>query len=140
MLQCIPEHADGNCLNLTLPTGCSVHNSVIEGLNGSAMVLNGARGINISGNYLEGNNDADINMSISNLNFEGIAIVGNFFANLNTTGNTYSILWPQTNISGCVSQGNYSNSYLHYFYAKLQYEQMKPFIQDAAKIKLTNYD
>jgi len=141
ILGCIAEHGDGNCLYLTLPTGCSVQNSVIEGLNGSAVVFNGARGINISGNYFEGNKDADINMSISSFNCGGIAIIGNFFANQNITGNIYSILWSPKNISsGCVSQGNYSHSNLHFFYDKSQYEQMKPFIQDTAKIKMTNFD
>lgn len=140
IVECIAEHADGNCLYLTLPTGCSVQNSVIEGLNGAAILLNGARGINISGNYFEGNKEADINMNIGNNDVGGIAIIGNFFANLNTTINKYSILWTSKNITGSVSQGNYSNSYLHYFYDKLQYERMKPHIQDTAKIKLTNFD
>lgn len=135
MLGCIAEHGIGTCLYLTQPSGCSIQSSLIEGVEGSAIAINGARGVNISGNYFEGNKEADINMTVGKLPCGGLAIVGNFFTNSNTTGNLYSILWTKSAVNGAVSQGNYSNTNLHYFA-----DSVKVAVQDAAKYRVTNFE
>jgi hypothetical protein len=135
MLGCIAEHAEGTCLYLTVPSGCSIQSSLIEGMGGSAIAFNGARGINISGNYFEGNKKADIDMTVGNISCGGLAIMGNFFANTNKEGNLYSILWTKSSVTGAVSHGNYSNTNLHFFPDKI-----KACIQDSAKYRLTNFE
>ena len=135
MLGCIAEHGVGTCLYLTNPSGCSIQSSLIEGVAGSAISFNGARGINISGNYFEGNKEADINMTVGKNNCGGVAIIGNFFANINKTGNLYSILWTKYSVTGAVSQGNYSNTNLHYFP-----DTVKVAVQDSAKYRVTNFE
>ena len=134
MLGCIAEHGEGTCLYLTVPSGCSIQSSLIEGMTGSAIALNGCRGINISGNYLEGNKEADINMTVGKNSFGGVAIVGNFFANTNKTGNLYSVLWPKASVTGAISHGNYANTNLHFFPDKIKAD-----LQDSAKYRLTNF-
>lgn len=137
MLGCIVEASDGTCLYLTFPTGCSVQSSLIEGMNGAAIALNGARGVNISGNYFEGNKQADIDMTVGDISCGGVAIIGNFFTNQNKDGNLYSILWPKSDkIKGAVSYGNYSHSRLHFFSSK----NINVQIADSARYRITNFD
>lgn len=135
MLGCIAEHGEGTCLYLTVPSGCSIQSSLIEGMKGSAVSFNGARGINISGNYFEGNKEADINMTVGNNSCGGVALIGNFFANTNKMGNLYSILWTKSPVTGAVSYGNYANTNLHYFPDRIKVE-----LQDSAKYRVTNFE
>lgn len=135
MLGCIAEKGGGTCLYFTVPSGCSVQSSLIEGMAGSAISFNGARGFNISGNYFEGNKESDINMTVGNNSCGGLAITGNFFANINKKGNLYSILWTKSSVTAAVSHGNYSNTNLHYFY-----DRIKADIKDSAKYRVTNFD
>lgn len=131
MLGCIAEHGRGTCLYLSAPSGCSVHSSLIEGVSGSAISINGARGLSISGNYFEGNKEADINMTVGGNSVGGLAITGNFFANTNKQGNLYSILWTKSAVTGAISHGNYANTNLHYFYDKIKAD-----IKDSASTEL----
>lgn len=135
MLGCIAEKGNGTCLYLTAPSGCSVQSSLIEGMAGSAISMNGARGFSITGNYFEGNKEADINMTVGKNSIGGLAITGNFFANINKKGNLYSILWTRALVNGSISHGNYANTNLHYFYDKIKVE-----IKDSAKYRVTNFD
>ena len=132
MIGCIAEHGDGTCLYLTNPTGCSIQSSLIEGMKGTAITFNGSRGINISGNYFEGNEEADIRCDVKAL-CRGVAIIGNLFANINKTGNLYSIYWGPT--VGAVSYGNDAMTNLHFLSDKTDVD-----IKDSAKNKLTNRD
>ena len=132
MIGCIAEKGEGTCLFLQNPTGCSIQGSLIEGMKGTAITFRGSRGINISGNYFEGNDDADIRCDFANL-ARGVAIVGNFFANINKTGNLYSIYWGPT--VGAISHGNDAISNLHYLSDSTELD-----IKDSAKNKLTNRD
>jgi len=133
MTGCLAEAAKGTCLFINEPFGCSIQSSCIEGMiGGSAMTFSRAHGINISGNYFEGNTEADINMSLGTGISYGIAIVGNFFTNQNTTsGNVYSILWGEA--KGAISHGNYSHSYLHRLITGTDVD-----IRDAAQFGITN--
>ena len=135
MLGCIAEHGKGTCLYLTVPSGCSVHSSLIEGVTGSAISFNGARGLSVSGNYFEGNKESDINMTVDTISVGGLAILGNFFANTNKTGNLYSILWTKSAVTGAISHGNYANTNLHYFYDSVKVE-----LKDSAKYRVHNFE
>lgn len=130
MIGCIAEKGEGTCLYLTAPTGCSVQSSLIEGMDGTAITINGSRGININGNYFEGNKEADITMGPKHT-CAGVAIIGNFFANINKTGNLYSIIWGPT--KGAVSYGNDAISNLHFLSDKTDVD-----IKDRAVGNLTN--
>ena len=135
MLGCIAEHGKGTCLYLTVPSGCSVQSSLIEGVTGSAISFNGARGFNISGNYFEGNKESDLNMTVGSATVGGLAILGNFFANTNKQGNLYSVLWSKSAVRGTVSHGNYANTNLHYFYDSVKVE-----LKDSAKYRVHNFE
>lgn len=130
MIGCIAEKGEGTCLYLTNPTGCSVQGSLIEGMKETAITFNGSRGFNISGNYFEGNDSADIRLD-GRAVCRGVAIVGNFFANINKTGPLYSIYWGTT--VGAISHGNDAISNLHFLSDKTEVD-----IKDSAKNKLTN--
>lgn len=130
MIGCIAEHGDGNCLYFTNPTGCSVQSSLIEGMEGSAIVFRASRGINISGNYFEGNKKGDIRCDLKSV-CRGVAIIGNLFANINKTGDLYSIYWGPA--VGAVSYGNDAMTNLHYLADDTEVD-----IKDSAKNKLTN--
>lgn len=132
MIGCIAEKGEGTCLYLHYPTGCAVQGSLIEDMKGTAITFNGSRGINISGNYFEGNEEADIRCDVKAV-CRGVAIVGNFFANINKTGNLYSIYWGPA--IGAVSYGNDAISNLHFLSDKSEVD-----IKDSAKNKLTNRD
>lgn len=130
MIGTIAEHGNGTCLYLTNPTGCSIQSSLIEGMEGSAIVFKGSRGINISGNYFEGNKKGDIRCDLKSV-CRGVAIIGNLFANINKTGDLYSIYWGPA--VGAVSYGNDAMTNLHYLADDTEVD-----IKDAAKNKLTN--
>lgn len=130
MIGCIAEKGEGTCLYLTYPTGCAIQGSLIEGMKGTAITFNGSRGINISGNYFEGNDSADVRCDVKAV-CRGVAIVGNFFANINKKDPLYSIYWGPT--VGAISHGNDAISNLHFLSPKTDVD-----IKDSAKNKLSN--
>jgi hypothetical protein len=92
------EAGDGNCFVAFQPTGCKFH-TIIEGMSGTALLLNKCQGVDICC-YFEAN-DVDFDCSDGNyLNF-GVNLHGSFTAVPNSG---YAFKWgPGT---GLVSEGN----------------------------------
>jgi hypothetical protein len=111
----IIEAWTGDCLHLGLPIGCSVCENLLEGISGTAVVVNGTQGFLVSGNYFEANGlDIDLTgAGAQTYAVNGVAIIGNRFQNAVST--TYTVTWPvaAANIAGAVSKGNYFVGYGH---------------------------
>lgn len=118
-------------LKINEPYGCSVSNSTLEGLHGTAILFNGSEGISINGNYFEANAGGDINMLGAKTN-NGVSITGNMFYAL---GSTYSVLWGSS--KGANSSGNSSLNKLHFF-SNIE-DSRNVFINDTASDSLSNY-
>jgi hypothetical protein len=115
---------------LNKAVGCSFQQNCIEGMSaGYALILNGAQGVSISGNYFEGN-AVDIFFNGGN-DIRGVSLAGNFFAATASPGG-YNVFWG-VNTFDCVSTGNYSTERLHYLETTSQI-----FISDHALIAVTN--
>lgn len=111
MVGCLVETITGSALRLNNPVGCSVVSSCIEGISGTAIIYDGAQGLDVTGSYFEANGldidgtDGGTSSSIS----YGVCLNGNYFANSTTT---YTIKWGQM-ASGCTSIGNWHTGYMH---------------------------
>lgn len=92
------EAGDGNCFNAFGPTGCKFF-TIIEGMSGTALLLNKSQGVDISC-YFEANN-VDFDCSDGNFLNYGINLHGSFTAVPNSG---YAFKWgPGT---AMVSEGN----------------------------------
>ena len=94
--------------------GVRFFGNLIEGLSGSAISVDGAQGLTISGNYFERNGTTsipNINLMPGTLSHTGIVISGNCFeANIGYP-TAWNILWGST--SDAVSFSNYCAGNLH---------------------------
>jgi hypothetical protein len=111
MVGCLVEAVTGSALRINNPVGCSVVSSCIEGISGTAIIYDGAQGLDVTGSYFEANGldidgtDGGTSSSIS----YGVCLNGNYFANSTTT---YTVKWGQMS-SGCISIGNWHTGYMH---------------------------
>jgi hypothetical protein len=111
MVNCLVEAVTGSALRLNNPVGCSVVSSCIEGISGTAIIYDGAQGLDVTGSYFEANGldidgtDSGTSSSVS----YGVCLNGNYFANSTTT---YTIKWGLMS-SGCISIGNWHTGYMH---------------------------
>jgi hypothetical protein len=112
----IVEAWTGNVLSIGAPLGCTIIGNTLEGITGTAILIDGAKGISIDGNYFE-LNGLDIDMrgegAAQNFSVQGLSLAGNF--NGDNGGTTYMFKWPasEANIVSAISTGNHSSGYLH---------------------------
>jgi hypothetical protein len=111
MVGCLVEAISGSALRMNNPVGCSVVSSCIEGISGTAIIYDGAQGLDVTGSYFEANGldiDGTDGGTSSSLSY-GVCLNGNYFANSTTT---YTVKWGQM-LSGCISIGNWHTGYMH---------------------------
>jgi hypothetical protein len=98
---CMVEHSystnadTGGFLLWKSPQGCSITNSVLEGIGGRAVYFYASKSITVSGNYFEGNGQ-DIWMESADPNY-GVSLIGN------TIDRNFT--WGSSTVGG-VSLGN----------------------------------
>jgi len=119
---------------LNAPSGCSIDNSLIEGMTGTAITYSEAQGFVISGSYFEGNGGVPgLDIAAGGVNY-GVVLLGNRFSpSLPDPGNPYSVVWSTT--IGGISIGNFSTGNLHDLA-----EDSDVFIKDSAQYSVANRD
>ena len=100
------ESIAGNCFDVKVPVGCKI-NCMIEGVSGTALLINGAQGIDICV-FME-QNGYDIDSRTGGEINRGINIHGSYFSH--NQDNNYSIKWGSC--EGCVSHGNWHTNNMH---------------------------
>jgi hypothetical protein len=111
MVNCLVEAVTGSALRLNNPVGCSVVSSCIEGISGTAIIYDGAQGLDVTGSYFEANGldiDGTDGGTSTSLSY-GVCLNGNYFSNSTAT---YTIKWGLM-ISGCISIGNWHTGNMH---------------------------
>ena len=120
----------GSFMSLANPVGCVVE-GVYEGISGTAIVYNGAQGLDICA-YFEGNG-LDIDGTGSNVAY-GVNLHGSYFSHANSA--QYSVIWGAGGQLGCRSHGNYHNGSFHQILGGAGTNDLQ--IDDVAQTSLSN--
>lgn len=121
------EAGTGDCFDIASPIGCKFWTQ-IEGMSGTALILNGAQGVDIS-TYFEANG-LDFDCRTGGLTNNGINIHGSYFSHSNAT---YSVKWGIC--FGCSSRGNWHTNNMHDLLSTSIVD-----INDVAQTSLSNGD
>ena len=119
------EASYGPGFRISSPIGCKFI-TILEGIQGTALSINGAQGVDIS-TYFEGNT-LDIDCRTGGLANNGIKLHGSYFSHADAV---YSVKWGEC--YGCTSSGNWHTWNMHDLQANSYVE-----INDQAQVNISN--